>query len=59
MQKLADFLKKIVKSQEKFSTFSGKLYALFFLKKICQVIQENVTVFIENVTIFVEKFEGL
>ncbi len=30
------FFKKIVKSQEKFSTFSGKFYD--FLKKICLVI---------------------
>ncbi len=34
---------KIVKSQEKFSTFSGKFFDIF--KKICRFIQKNLTVF--------------
>ncbi len=36
MKKWADSLKDIVKSQEKFLTFSGKFYVI--LKKICQLM---------------------
>ncbi len=48
-----DFLKKILKSQEKFLTFSGKFYNFF--KKICQFIQENLTVFIGKCDDFCRK----
>ncbi len=53
MIKSADFLKEIVKSQKKFSTFSGKFYV--FLKKICQFIQEKVTVFMGKCDEFCRK----
>ncbi len=65
MWKSVDIFKEIVKSQEKFSTFSGKFY--IFLKKVCQFIQENLTVFIEkyddfwqkNLPVFTETFDNL
>ncbi len=58
MQKSANFHKEIVKSREKFSTFSGKFYN--FLKKICRFIQENLTVFARKCEkIFVEIPDGL
>ncbi len=44
--KIRRFFFLIVKSQGKFSTFSGKFYELF--KNICRFIQKNLTVFIGN-----------
>ncbi len=60
------FFKKIIKSQEKFSTFSQKF--LQFFKKICQFIWEKLTVFTgkwedfgrkKNLMVFTRTFDDL